>query len=125
MAAGPVWGWWGETGVHAWVALGRACGVLKFAGVRLRGGLARLRPAPPGTNGDCPLLPGAILRSALGVLRSTPGGTNLGRPLRLKGQQNGEETRVNGAMEAEYRLQAGRGCLQATSPSCEVTKSEI
>ena len=104
-------GWWGETGVHAWVALGRACGVLKFAGVRLRGGLARLRPAPPGTKGDCPLLPGAILRSALGVLRSTPGGTNLGRPLRLKGQRNGDGTRVNGAMEAGHRPLGREGLL--------------
>ena len=83
--AGHVWGWWGETGEHAWVAPGRACGVLKFTGVRLRGGLARLRPAPPGTKGDRPLLPGAIRRSTLGVLRSTPGGTKLERPLRLKG----------------------------------------
>ena len=46
--------------------------------------------------GGLPTAPSAIRRSALGVLRSTPGGTKLERPLRLKGQQNGEGTRVNG-----------------------------
>ena len=57
MAAGHVWGVVGRNGGARVGGTGGACGVLKFTGVRLRGGLARLRPAPPGTNGDCPLLP--------------------------------------------------------------------
>ena len=90
---------WGVVGRNGGARVGGARESLwspEVTGVRLRGGLARLRPAPPGTKGDRPLLPGAIRRSALGVLRSTPGGTKLERPLRLKGQQNGEGARVNG-----------------------------